>query len=105
MALQRISAFQSDATGSNETIVLEPASTQAGIASAVYGLPAQVLTIAPDRKSFSFTVQSGVHALVITLASPNSADETVQLTQGGNLLVDPTISQHSAVCTLLIQGT
>lgn len=101
MALQRVGPFQQDATNTDETITLEPADSLAGIASAKYLNP---VTVAPDRKSLSFKVANGAHALVIDLAS-NGPDETVQLKQGNNLLVDPTIRQHAATCTLLIKGT
>jgi hypothetical protein len=105
MALQPGSFFESDTTGANETITLEPASSEAGIASAVYGNPPQVLQVAPDRKSVSFTVQTGVNALVITLASPNPEDETVQLMQGTTQIAMLTVRQHSGVSAIFIKGT
>jgi hypothetical protein len=106
MALQSVSIFKSDNTDSNETITLEPAppatSTNATIVSAVYG--GQLVQVAGDRKSLSFTVLQEVHPLVITLASPNPNDEIVRLAQGQTILASPVISQHSGVSTILIQG-
>jgi hypothetical protein len=103
VALKPVSIFKSDATGSNETITLGPASSAATIASAVYS--GQLVTVAGDGKSLSFTVLQGVHPLVITLLSPSPNDEIVQLSQGGTDLASPVISQHSGVSTILIQGT
>jgi hypothetical protein len=37
MALQPVSIFETDKTGSSETITLQPTSSKATIASAVYG--------------------------------------------------------------------
>ena len=110
MALQPGSFFESDATGTNETIVLVPispaTSTLATIASGFYGTdesgtPKKV-TIAPDRKSLSFNVIKGVNSLVVTLASPNPNDELVRLSQGSQPLADPVVRQHSAVSTIFI---
>jgi hypothetical protein len=113
MALQPGSFFESDSTGSGETIALQPASpatsTTAAIASAFYGNdesghPKPAL-VAEDRKSVTITVVSGINSLVITLVSPNPNDETVQLCQGLTLLTDPTVRNHSAVSTIFIKGT
>jgi hypothetical protein len=112
MALQPGSFFESDTTGSNETISLQPVSpatsTNAGFASAFYGTDSsgtpQPVTIAPGGQSLSFTVLNGINPLVITLVSPNPS-ETVQLTQGSTLLEHVVLSQHSAVTTLFIKGT
>ena len=81
MALQRVGTFQQDATNTDETITLEPR-ILAEIASAKYISP---VTVAPDRKSLSFTVANGAHALVIDLASAGP-DETVQLNRGTTCL-------------------
>jgi hypothetical protein len=106
MALQSVSIFKSDKTDANETITLEPdppaTSTDATIASAVYG--GQLVKVAIDRKSLSFTVLQGVHPLTVTLASPNPKDEIVRLTQDQKVLASPVISQHSGVSVILIQG-
>lgn len=113
MTLQPGSFFESDATGSNETISLQPVSpatsTNATIASAFYaaddsGSPTPA-SIAADRKSLSFTVAKGINPLVITLVSPNPNNETVQLVQGSTLLEHVVLSKHSAVTTLFIRGT
>jgi hypothetical protein len=113
MALQPGSFFDSDATGTEETIDLGPASpatsTNAKIASAFYGTDAQgtpqPAQVAGDGKSLSFTVLQGINPLVITLVSPNDKDETVRLSQGGTDLSFPVISKHSAVLTMFINGT
>ena len=109
MALQPVSIFESDATGSKETITLHPvppaASTNVTIASAVYGNPSELVPIAPDRKSLSITVQQGTHPLVVTLVSPDPKDEIVQLSQGSTKLANPVVRQHSGVSTIFIQGT
>jgi hypothetical protein len=106
MALQQLSFFKSDTTGTNETITLDPAppatSTNATIASAVYG--GQLVQVADDHKSLSFAVLQGFHPLVISLASPNPKDEIVRLVQGQTILASPVISQHSGVSTILVQG-
>lgn len=113
MALQPGSFFESDSTGSSETVSLQAASpatsTSATIASAFYGndegghpTPA---AIAPDRKSVTITVLPGITSLVITLVSPNPSDETVELCQGSTQLADPTVRNHSAVSTIFIKGT
>jgi len=113
MALQPGSLSNSDATGTTETITLEPVppatSTAATIASAFYGtddqgapLPVQ---IAGDGKSMSFTVVAGVNPLVITLVSPDTNDEIVQLSQDGTVLANPVLSRHKAVFTMFIKGT
>ena len=102
MALTPASIFESDATGANETISLQPASTDVTIASAVYS--GQVVQVAGDRKSLSFTVAQGVHPLVITLVSPDPEDEEVDLAQDSGPLASVVVSQHSGVSTLLIQG-
>ena|SRR5260370_26987091 len=113
MALQPGSFFESDNTGSSETISLQPASpassTSALIASAFYGNdlgghPNPAL-VAEDRKSVTITVAPGINSLVITLVSPNPNDETVELCQGSTQLADPTVRNHSAVSTILIKGT
>ena len=113
MALQPGSFFESDNTGSSETITLEPVSpatsTNATIASVFYGTDGQgspqPVPIAADRKSLSITVLQGVNPLVITLVSPNPNDESVLLTQGSTKLANPTVRQHSAVSTIFIKGT
>ena len=113
MALQPGSFFDSDATGTNETIALGPASpatsTNATIASAFYGTDSQgtpqSATVAGDGKSLSFTVLNGVQPLVITLVSPNPKDQTVRLSQGTTDISFPVISRHSAVVTIFINGT
>jgi hypothetical protein len=113
MALQPGSFFDSDATGTKETITLGPASpatsTNAKIASAFYGTDSQgtpePALLGVDGKSVSFTVLDGVQPLVITLVSPNSADETVRLSQGTTDISFPVISKHSAVITIFINGT
>ena len=103
MALTPVSIFQSDKTGSSETIALQPASSKAIIASAVYG--GELVEIADGRKSLTFTVLEKVNRLVITLASPNPDDEMVSLIQGGTTLARPVITEHSGVSSMLIQGT
>jgi hypothetical protein len=113
MTLQPGSFFDSDATGSSETITVQPVSpatsTNATIASAFYGTShngaPQPAAIAADRKSLTITVSAGMNPLVITLVSPNSNDETVQLCQGSTMLADPTVRNHSAVSTIVINGT
>jgi hypothetical protein len=113
MSLQPGSFFDSDATGTNETIVLGPASpatsTNAKIASAFYGTDnqgtPQPASVASDGKSLSFNVLSGINPLVITLVSPNDKDETVRLSEGDTDLSFPVISKHSAVVTIFINGT
>ena len=103
MALNPTSIFESDNTGTSETIMLQPASSKATIASAVYG--GELVPVADDRKSLTFTVLKKVNPLVITLASPNPDDEMVALVQGGTTLARPVITQHSGVSSILIQGT
>jgi hypothetical protein len=113
MALQAGSFFESDNTGATETIGLQPASpttsTAVLIASAFYGKDGsdhpKPASVAQDRKSVTITVLSGINALVITLVSPNPADETVQLCQGSTLLATPTVRNHSGVSTILIKGS
>lgn len=113
MALQPGSFFESDSTGSSETISLQPASpassTSALIASAFYGNDGsghpKPASVAADQKSVTITVTSGINSLVITLVSPNPDDETVELCQGSTQLADPTVRNHSAVTTILIKGT
>lgn len=113
MTLQAGSFFESDSINSTETIALQPTSpatsTAVLIASAFYGKdesghPKQA-AVAQDQKSVNITVVSGINSLVITLVSPNPADETVQLCQGSTLLAAPTVSNHSGVSTILIKGT
>jgi hypothetical protein len=73
MTLQPGSFAASDATGSNETITLQPVSpatsTSASIASAFYGNDASChpkpATVAADQKSLTITVASGINSLVI----------------------------------------
>jgi hypothetical protein len=109
MALQPGSFFESDSTGSSETISLLPTSTSAAIASAFYGNDSsghpKPASVAQDRKSVTITVVSGINSLVITLVSPNPNDETVELCQGSTQLADPTVRNHSAVSTIFIKGT
>ncbi len=113
MSLQPGSFFESDVTGAVETITLQPVapktSTNATIASAFYGTDPngapKAVTKAPDGKSFSFTIVSGIKSLIVTIVSPDPADETVNLCQGPLVLADPTIRNHYAVSTMLIQGT
>lgn len=113
MTLQPGSFFESDATGALETVTLQPVapkpSTNAMIASAFYGKDTsgapKAAPKAPDGKSVSFTVLSGINPLVVTIVSPDPADETVNLCQGTVVLADPTVRNHSAVSTMLIQGT
>jgi hypothetical protein len=113
MALQPGSFFESDSTGSSETITLQPVSpapsTNAAIASAFYGNDAsghpKPADVAPDRKSVTITVVSGINSLVITLVSPNPNDETVQLCQGSTQLANPTVRNHSGVSAIFIKGT
>jgi type IV secretion system protein VirB5 len=113
MTLQPGSFAASDATGSNETITLQPVSpatsTGASIASAFYGNDAsghpKPATVAADQKSLTITVASGINSLVITLVSPNPDDETVQLCQGSTVLATPTVRNHSGVSTIFIKGT
>ena len=113
MALQPGSFFDSDATGTNETITLGPASpatdTKATIASAFYGADSQgtpqAASVAANGKSVSFTVLQGIKSLVMTLVSPNPKDETVRLSQGKTDISFPVISRHSAVITIFINGT
>ena len=113
MALQPGSFFDSDATGSSETITLKPVSpatsTGATIASAFYGNAPngapQPATIATDGKSLTITVIAGMNPLVVTLVTPNPNDEIVQLCQGSTMLADPTLRNHSAVSTIVINGT
>jgi hypothetical protein len=113
MTLQPGSFAASDATGSNETITLQPVSpatsTGASIASAFYGNDAsghpKPSTVAADQKSLTITVTSGINSLVITLVSPNPDDETVELCQGSTVLATPTVRNHSGVSTIFIKGT
>jgi len=113
MALQPGAFFESDATGSTETVTLQPlspaTSTGASIASAFYGNDAsghpKLAAVADDRKSVTITVASGINSLVITLVSPNPNDETVQLCQGSTVLATPTVRNHSGVSAILIKGT
>lgn len=113
MTLQPGSFASSDATGSNETITLQPVSpatsTSASIASAFYGNDIsghpQLATVAADQKSLTITVASGINSLVITLVSPTPNDETVQLCQGSTVLATPTVRNHSGVSTIFIKGT
>lgn len=113
MALQPGSFAESDATGSSETITLQPlspaTSTSASIASAFYGNDASghpvPASVANDRKSLTITVASGINSLVITLVSPNPADETVQLCQGSTVLATPTVRNHSGVSAIFVKGT
>lgn len=113
MALQPGSFFDSDTKGTNETIILGPASpataTNATIASAFYGTDnqgtPQPATVAADGKSLSFTVLEGIQPLLITLVSPNPKNETVRLSQGTTDISFPVISRHSAVVTIFINGT
>ena len=113
MTLQPGSFFESDTTGSTETIRLQPASpatsTNVLIASAFYGNDQnghpQPAGVAGDRKSVTITVLSGINSLVITLVSPNPTDETVELRQGSTLLAAPTVRNHSAVSAIFIKGT
>jgi hypothetical protein len=112
MALTPNSIFESDTTGATEIITLSPAppntSTLARIASAFYGKDATSTpvpaSVAPDGKSVSIKVLLGINSLVITLVSPNPAEETVLLGQGGNTFATPTIVSHSGVSTLFIKG-
>lgn len=113
MTLQPGSFFESDATGSIETVTLQPvspaASTNATIAGAFYGTDQKdapnLAAVAADGKSLTFTVIAGINSLVITLVSPNSNDETVELCQGSTQLANPTVRNHSAVSTIFIKGT
>jgi hypothetical protein len=113
MALQPGSFFDSDVTGTNETINLGPASpatsTNARIASAFYGTDnqgtPQPASVTGDGKSLSFKVLQGVNPLVITLVSPNDKDETVRLSESDTDISFPVISKHSAVITIFINGT
>jgi hypothetical protein len=113
MTLQPGSFFESDSTGSTETITLQPVSpatsTVVLIASAFYGKDEsghpKPASIAQDRMSVTITVLSGINSLVMTLVSPNPADETVQLCQGSTALATPTVRNHSGVSTILIKGT
>ena len=113
MSLQPGSFFESDASGAVETVTLQPSApnlaTNAMIASAFYGKDAsgapKPVTKATDGKSIQFAVLTGINSLVITLVSPNPVDETVELCQGATVLADPTVRNHSAVSTILIQGT
>jgi hypothetical protein len=113
MALQPGSFFESDSTGASETITLQPVSpattTNAAIASAFYGNDTsghpKSADVAPDRKSVTITVVSGINSLVITLVSPNPNDETVQLCQGSTQLANPTVRNHSGVSAVFIKGT
>ena len=112
MTLQAGSFFESDSTGSSETITLQPAgsATQSAsvIASAFYGNDEsghpKPASVADDRKSLTITVVSGINSLVITLVSPNPQDETVQLCQGSTQLASTTVRNHSGVSTIFIKG-
>ena len=112
MALTPGSICETDTVGSRETITLSPiapsTATQATIASAFYGVdtsgvPLQA-AVAPDQKSLSINVLSGINSLVVTLVSPGKTDEMVALGQGTNIFATPTIQQHSAVSTLYVKG-
>ncbi len=112
MALTPGSFFESDLTGASEVITVAPASpatsTLATVASAFYGIDAsgapKPATVAVDGKSISLTVLNGFNSLVVTLVSPNPNDELVQLRQASTVLAAPTVSGHSAVSTVIIQG-
>lgn len=113
MALKPVSFFEADATGTKETITLEPfppaSSTNAKMASAFYGTDDQgapkKVPISSDGKSLTITVVQGDNPLVITIVSPNPNDESVLIKQGGTVLANPTVRQHSAVSTIMIKGT
>lgn len=113
MALTRGTMFNSDATGTTETIILTPLppmnSTLATIDSAFYGTDNQgdpkPVEVAVDGKSISFKVLTGVNPLEINLVSPNPNDEIVQLSQGGTVLGNPVVSNHKGVFTIFVNGT
>jgi hypothetical protein len=111
MTLQLGSLFNSDATGSQETITLEPSdpktTTQATFGPVFYGTDSQgsPQQIPTNDTSLTITVLKGINPLAITLVSPEKEDETVLLKQGNTLLLDPTIRNHSTVCTIVIKGT
>jgi hypothetical protein len=112
MVLTPGSLFESDATGTSETITLKPVppatSTQATISSAFYGTDSQgASTQVPvtGGTSVTITVLSGMNQLVLNLISPNPRDESVQITQGTTVLANPTIRQHSGSSTIFIKGT
>lgn len=113
MALQPGSFFESDSTGSSETITLQPLSpattTDAAIASAFYGNDdsghPKPASVAADRKSVTITVASGINSLLVTLVSPDPDDQTVLLSQGATELATPTVRNHSGVSTIFIKGT
>lgn len=109
MTLVPGSFFLSDAIGQSETISLQAeASANARIASAFYGAdtagaPRQA-SVAADGQSLSITVLSGMNPLSVTVISPAPDDATVALCQNDSVLSQPTISNHSAVSCIVIQG-
>jgi hypothetical protein len=113
MALQPGSFFESDASGTPETLTLKPVapatSTNAMIANAFYGVDAssapKPVVIAADGMSFDITVLSGINSLVVNFVSPNPRDELISLCQGLTVIARPTVRNHSAVSTLFIRGT
>jgi hypothetical protein len=111
MTLVPGSFFQSDTTGQKEAIILKPVdpATNAKIASAFYGLdsagiPKQA-SVAQDGQSLSITVLNGITFLLVTVISPDPANAVIQLCQGATVLAEAAITNHSAVSTIIIQGT
>lgn len=108
MTLTAGSFYQSDKTGTSETIKLVPlppaAATQATIASAVYGNPNSA-TVAANGLSLTIPkVLSGVNSLVVTVVSPNPND-TAALVQGTTSFAQLTLNNHWAASTIQIYGT
>lgn len=111
MALTRGSLFDSDATGATETITLEPEDpntpTNATFGPCFYGKDSQgnPVQIPADDKSLTFKVLAGINPLTMTLLSPDKNEEMVLLKEGDTELLDPTIRNHSTVCSIVIKGT
>ncbi len=110
MTLVPGSLFLSDSTGQSETISLQAVGEQVTvrIASAFYGadsagVPKQA-AIADDGQSLSITVLGGMNPLSVTVISPDPASGVVQLCQGTAVLAESTLTNHSAVSSIVIQG-
>jgi hypothetical protein len=107
MALTPGSLFDSDATGTTETITLEPedADSNATFGPCFYGKdslgnPVQILA---GGRSLTFKVLPGINPLTMTLLSPEDQEDVV-LKEGNTELLDPTIGNHSTVVSLVIKG-
>jgi len=109
MALTPGSLFNSDATGTTETITLEPEDpntpTNATFGPCFYGKDSQgnPVQIPAAGQSLTFKVLPCINPLTMTLLSPKDP-ETVLLKEGDTELLDPTIKNHSTVCSLVIKG-